>query len=580
MIKRVNRIVWVCFVLGYISVQSFSQHLNWAKNVGNEKMCQGSNVAVDNAGNVYNVGFFNDTVDFDPGPGIFNLVSPPSYAQAYILKLDSSGNFIWAKTFYGRVSDPFIEIDSQNNILLAGKYSSWVDFDPGPGQYTVSYYWPNDNFYLLKLDSSGSFIWVRTLVGNTNMGMNILYSFRCDLNDNYYLAGTFADTLNVAGATQLHTINDSGNSFVIKYDTNGNLKYAKSFFSNGENECFAIDIDLNLNLYATGYLSTVTTFEQGNSQSVINTNGNFGMYLCKFDSLGSFGWAKTSLNPAGNFTMNSDLKCMAGGGLIVNGELTGTVDFDFDSTSTHLLNDSSGFYFILKTDTGGNFIWAKQFGSTATIAWPTRSLGVDLTNNIYCSGEFHGTNDFDPGANIFNITSNGIHDFFVNILDSAGNFVNVLSLGGIGSDRIASNYIDHLNNLFITGYFAKTVDFDPGFLIYNLTSQDTGLSGSNIFVAKYSDNLSVGLTPAFSNHSNIVLFPNPATGIIQLTINTKHNAPLECEIINMMGGKVIKSQILNPKSQIDLDVSFLAKGIYLVRVGGGERWENKKLVVE
>jgi hypothetical protein len=54
-----------------------------------------------------------------------------------------------------------------------------------------------------------------------------------------------------------------------------------------------------------------------------------------------------------------------------------------------------------------------------------------------------------------------------------------------------------------------------------------------------------------------------------------------CEIWNVMGEKVFKSQILNPKSQINIDVSFLAKGIYVVRVSDGEQqWENKKLVVE
>ena len=87
------------------------------------------------------------------------------------------------------------------------------------------------------------------------------------------------------------------------------------------------------------------------------------------------------------------------------------------------------------------------------------------------------------------------------------------------------------------------------------------------------------------------IFPNPTTGIIQLTlavrqagISTKHNAPLKCEIMNMMGERVFTSPLIplqrRGEAAAQLDVSFLAKGIYLVRVGDGERWENKKLVVE
>jgi hypothetical protein len=82
--------------------------------------------------------------------------------------------------------------------------------------------------------------------------------------------------------------------------------------------------------------------------------------------------------------------------------------------------------------------------------------------------------------------------------------------------------------------------------------------------------------------NNFTIFPNPATGSIQLTLNTKHNGAVECEIMNVMGERVFQKefQTSNSKLQSTLDVSFLAKGIYLMRVGDGESWENKKLVIE
>ncbi|MEO5570735.1 MAG: aryl-sulfate sulfotransferase [Bacteroidia bacterium] len=85
-----------------------------------------------------------------------------------------------------------------------------------------------------------------------------------------------------------------------------------------------------------------------------------------------------------------------------------------------------------------------------------------------------------------------------------------------------------------------------------------------------------------NEESSMELFPNPSTGAIQITFNSIHNAPLQCEIINVVGEKIYetKLQTLNFKLETPLDVSFLAKGIYLVRVGDGLKWENKKMVVE
>jgi hypothetical protein len=81
------------------------------------------------------------------------------------------------------------------------------------------------------------------------------------------------------------------------------------------------------------------------------------------------------------------------------------------------------------------------------------------------------------------------------------------------------------------------------------------------------------------------IFPNPATSTIQLTFNTKHNGPLMCEIINVMGERVFRKEFKQTdpdmhRDDVLLDVSFLAKGMYVVRVGDGTVWENKKLVVE
>ena len=99
-------------------------------------------------------------------------------------------------------------------------------------------------------------------------------------------------------------------------------------------------------------------------------------------------------------------------------------------------------------------------------------------------GSFQGTADFDPGAGTFNLTSAGDYDIFISKLDSSGNFVWAKSLGGTGYDVSYGIALDSGGNVYTTGSFSGTVDFDPGAGTFNLTSAGTG----DIFVSKLDSN--------------------------------------------------------------------------------------------
>ncbi|HLG35036.1 MAG TPA: T9SS type A sorting domain-containing protein [Bacteroidia bacterium] len=76
------------------------------------------------------------------------------------------------------------------------------------------------------------------------------------------------------------------------------------------------------------------------------------------------------------------------------------------------------------------------------------------------------------------------------------------------------------------------------------------------------------------------IFPNPATNqlTISIPIHREQFAIKEIEIYDVLGEKVFKSQILNPDSQISVDVSSLAPGIYFVRVRTEKGSVAKKLI--
>lgn len=90
-----------------------------------------------------------------------------------------------------------------------------------------------------------------------------------------------------------------------------------------------------------------------------------------------------------------------------------------------------------------------------------RSIKVDVSGDVYTMGSFNSTVDFDPGAGVFNLTSAGSSDSFISKLDTDGNFVWAKQLGSTGNDEGQALALDVSGNVYSTGRFYETVDFDP-----------------------------------------------------------------------------------------------------------------------
>ncbi|MBK8414372.1 MAG: SBBP repeat-containing protein [Bacteroidetes bacterium] len=127
-------------------------------------------------------------------------------------------------------------------------------------------------------------------------------------------------------------------------------------------------------------------------------------------------------------------------------------------------------------------MWARNFsGADYETAF---SVAADISGNVFVTGSFDGTSDFDPGSGVNNLTSAGFQDIFVVKLNASGNFVWAHQLGSVADDYGNSVAVDATGNLYLAGYFQTTVDFNPGagtnaltsfvkmtFLLPNLTLQ-------------------------------------------------------------------------------------------------------------
>src|SRR5262249_28262631 len=147
-------------------------NLVWARAMGGAGEDSGGAIAIDGSGNVFTTGGFEQTVDFDPGPGSFNLTSV-NFSDIFVSKLDNAGNFVWARSMGGFTSDlgQGIAVDASGSVYTTGVEGAII--------------------FVSKLSNAGSFIWAGSIGGvNDNDGLGIAL----DGSDDIYTTGFFDGT--------------------------------------------------------------------------------------------------------------------------------------------------------------------------------------------------------------------------------------------------------------------------------------------------------------------------------------------------------------------------------------------------
>src|SRR5205814_3157436 len=102
---------------------------------------------------------------------------------------------------------------------------------------------------------------------------------------------------------------------------------------------------------------------------------------------------------------------------------------------------SAGGYdiFIWKLNLSGNLVWAKAMGSPNQET--ANAIAVDGAGNVYTTGVFHDTCDFDPGPSTYNLTAPGQEHIFVSKLNASGNFIWAKQMGGTAYGNIGHSIV-------------------------------------------------------------------------------------------------------------------------------------------
>ena len=251
-------------------------------------------IATDASGNVYTIGFFNGTVDFDPGTGIYLLSTPGSWPNTFISKLDNAGNFIWARQLNctpNQGGEKTAIVDSSGNITITGDFMGTVDFDPGPAISNLTSMVFRDAF-VLRIDSAGNFNWVKQLSGNYSESG---FAVAADPSGNLYVTGAFEDTIDIDPGIAVHNLISEGGKdiFIAKLDANGEfirgIRIGNTYHDSG----FTIATDPNSNFSLAGYFFDTLDFDPGPGVYNLTTSGIWNFYIASYDSSGIFRYAKS-----------------------------------------------------------------------------------------------------------------------------------------------------------------------------------------------------------------------------------------------------------------------------------------------
>jgi hypothetical protein len=374
-------------------------------------------------------------------------------------------HFAWADQFSGQtgadsVQPSSVSVHSTGALYLTGTFGGTVDFDPGSNQALLA---PSGAF-AVKLDAAGALVWAGRLGGNSNV---LGTAGAPDAAGNLLSVGLFEGTIDLDPGPALFNVTAAGTNdvFVSKLSSAGNFVWGKRLGGVSFDEAHGVAVDGSGSVIVVGHFAGASDQDPGPGTFHLTSAGIYDSFVTKLDAAGNLVWAKRLGGPGSSHTWAYAVALDAGGNIHVTGLFNGTADFDPGPGTVNLTPAGGSDIYVVKLDTAGNLVWARQFGGPAPSYFDDVAYGiaVDAGGNVFPVGGFKGTADFDPGTGVFNLTAVNT-DAFIAKLDANGDFLWAKQLGGAGSmNEIAQDVgVDAAGDPHVVGYFNATADFDPG----------------------------------------------------------------------------------------------------------------------
>jgi len=500
-------------------------------------------------------------------------------------------NYKWAQSFEG--AGGFVGVDASNNIYVSGIFENTVDFDPGPGTYTLQANFSSDIF-LCKYTSAGNFVWAQKLGSN---GLDLSYDM-------------------AVNKTGICLVSNYAYSFA-RYNSQGGLLWHKSLTAL---PC-SVALDTLGNAYIAGVFSYTTNFDPGVTNFSMVAKGSSDFFVLKMGINGLIDWiVQLDEEPGVGWPKGISVIVDPQQNVIVSGGFSDTLDVDPGPSVVNLIASTYSDVFLIKLDPNSNLIWSTQFGfpcfnyggrsvvtdksgniytglqsdsdvviskflPSGQIQWHRTfggqgvdgvcSISVDKNKSVYTSGYFNQTVDFDPGQGTYVLSSfNNTHnDAFISGLDSMGNFQCAARIGNQLDDGHTSITVDNVGDLVLTGSFADNIDLDPGTGAETFTSVP---KGNSAYLLKLQSCSFPFITDIQSQKtlSEVVISPNPSEGNILIK---SEELIQEINVFDQLGRLCFHEN--SNATILEINLSGLDKGWYNLILEGEEVKVAKKVLL-
>jgi hypothetical protein len=335
---------------GYVLKLNAAGAFQWVARLGGAGNDCVMEAVLASDGDLIVTGFFEGSVDFDPGPGTAFLGA--SGSGAYRWRLTPSGAFVNASTFGagslggGTAQGWAIRSDAANNVYVAGYFRGTVLLDPPAGGSITSTSPGVDDVFVAKF-TAGSLSWVRTFTGI--QFSSYIYSDPLDVDPagNVVLGGRFSGTADLDPGPGTNSVTSAGGTdiFLLKLNTNGDHLWGHRIGGANDDQIVSVGTDDSGRAYATGLFRGTVDFDPGAADLVLSSSmiGGFALAL---SSTGAFDWAgafTTSLN-----TFGTGLSTTPTGEITLCGNFNGTIDADPGPGNVPLTSSGNGEVYIIR----------------------------------------------------------------------------------------------------------------------------------------------------------------------------------------------------------------------------------------
>lgn len=436
-------------------------------------------------------------------------------AQDYwIVKLDASGSLDWEKTLGGSDNDFASSIQQTSD----GGYivGGYSSSVDGDIVSNNGYY----DYWIVKLDALGNLDWQKTLGGSND---EFASSIQQTSDGGYIIAG-------YSSSVDGDIVGNNGSSdyWIVKLDDLGNIDWQKSL--GGSEDDFANSIQLTSD---GGYI--VAGFSKSIDGDLTANNGDEDYWIVKLDDLGNIDWQKTlggsNADGANSIQQTSD------GGYIVAG-YSSSIDGDV------IDNSGNEDYWIVKLDPSGNIDWQKALGGSNS---DNPGSIQQTADGGYIVAGGSNSSDGDVAGN------NGADDYWILKLDDLGNIDWQKSLGGSNID-VASSIQQAADGGYIIAGASNSSDGDV-----------LGSYGSlDYWIVKLDSDVSVQKNEL----AGIEVAPNPTKGKINLSAGSKLKG--KGFTITHISGKIVLNGTFTTTEQ-EVDFSAFQNGVYFVKTDKGSK---------